>query len=108
MNLPELTKTEQSLLWDQGHIGPGHPKAAVLLTIAEALKTSGYDWATVLNIFKIIQQNNHLPKLFSIVNNKFLVFTNADETSQILYNLDSCEYTEDPAENKLIALTFWI
>ena len=49
VNLPELTKAEQMLLWGQGQVNLDHPKATVVLTIAEA-KSSGYDWATILNI----------------------------------------------------------
>tara|TARA_Y100001937_G_scaffold24098_1_gene34655 strand:- start:1359 stop:1679 length:321 start_codon:yes stop_codon:yes gene_type:complete len=106
VNLPELTKAEQTLLWGQGQVNLDHPKATVILTIAEALKSSGYDWATVLNIFKVIQEGESLPTHFSIVNNKFLVFSSGP--GQTIYSLESCEYVKDPGEGKLMALTFWI
>jgi hypothetical protein len=108
VKLPELTKAEQSLLWDQGQVSPGHPKAEIVTSIAEALKSSGYDWATTLNIFKVIQEGSVFPTHFSIVNNKFLVFPNSENSRPTIYNLDTCEYVESPEENKLMALTFWM
>tara|TARA_A100001201_G_scaffold115088_1_gene98710 strand:- start:114 stop:434 length:321 start_codon:yes stop_codon:yes gene_type:complete len=106
VNLPELTKAEQMLLWGQGQVNLDHPKATVVLTIAEALKSSGYDWATILNIFKVVQERGELPSHFSIVNNKFLVFPSG--SSQAIYNLQDCEYVKEPGESKLMALTFWM
>ena len=108
MKLPELTKAEQSLLWDQGQVSPGHPKAEIVTSIAEALKSSGYDWATTLNIFKVIQEGSVFPAHFSIVNNKFLVFPDSENSRPTIYNLDTCEHVDSPGENKLMALTFWM
>ena len=107
VSLPELTIVEQSLLWDQGHVTPDHPKADIVLSIAEALKSAGYDWATILNIFKIIQESPSFPTHFSIVNNKFLVFSTSDD-GQIIYSLNECKYIDSPGEHKLMALTFWM
>jgi len=107
MNLPELTISEKSLLWDQGFVDLDHPKADLLLSVAEALKSSGYDLATVLDIIKRIQEFAYLPSYFSIVNNTFLVFPKAED-EQYIYSLLDCEYIDSPGERKLMALTFWM
>ena len=107
MNLPELTIPEKSLLWDQGFVDLDHPKADILLSVAEALKSSGYDLATVLDIIKRIQEFDYLPAYFSIINNKFLAFPKVKDEQRI-YSLLDCEYIDSPEERKLMALTFWI
>jgi hypothetical protein len=122
----ELTKSEQALIWDQGFIDAKHPIADKVLSIAEALKTSGYDLATILGIMKGIQNNPYslLPKYFSIVNNKYLVVPYIKgpnpnkETSHkeiisdmCIFNLNDGSDTplvDLPDEPKLMALTFWL
>ena len=108
----ELTKPEQSLIWDQGFMDAEHPSAPRLLSITEALKASGYDLATILGIVKGVQSNSILPEYFSIINNKYLVFPITGSPSDVYVfdlndGLDN-PLTDLPDEPKLMALTFWL
>jgi hypothetical protein len=104
--LQGLSPAEQSLLWDQGFVGPDHKKAEAIMSIAEALKASGYDFATILIIIKLIQGEDGLPSHFSIVNNRFIVIP-----AVRVYDLSQGAYLgsdEGAGIRKLMALTFWI
>jgi len=105
-----LTTAEQTLVWDQGTVNKGHDKANILLSVSEALKSSGFDFATILTIMKIIQERGDLPNVFSIVNNEYLVFSYNAE-AETVYDLTEGEYLEHPVGTsirKLMALTFWL
>ena len=107
-----LTTSEQLLIWDQGTVNEGHDKSGILLSVSEALKSSGFDFATILTIMKVIQEWGELPDSFSIVNNEYLVFSYSEEELETVYNLTKGEYLEGhPACDgirKLMALTFWL
>lgn len=109
-----LTTSEQLLIWGQGAVNEDHDKSGILLSVSEALKSSGFDFATILTIMKVIQEQGELPDSFSIVNNEYLVFSYgySEEESETVYNLAKGEYFEEhPACDgirKLMALTFWL
>ena len=109
MNLTELTKPEQSLVWDQGFMTLDHPKAERLLAIVEALKASGFDLATVLSIVKGIQKYGALPTHFSIINNRYLSLPTEQATLLLdIDDIDGGALKAPVSEQKLVALTFWL
>ena len=77
--------------------------AETLLPICEALKLSGYETATIADIMRHIQEEQQIPKKFSIVNNRYLV-----HKPDIVYDLHKSEVLwEQPNEPKKIAIIFW-
>lgn len=117
MNLVPLTNPEQGLMWEQGFMTPDHPQAERLLSVVEALKTSGYDLATVLSIVKGIQSiagyadTQELPKHFSIINNKYLSVPLQLGRGSAFFDIEEIgapELDTTPDEQKLMALTFWL
>ena len=120
MSLETLTQSEQSLVWEQGFMTSAHPQASRLLSVIEALKTSGYDLATVLSIVKSLQYGPYaaaqsLPKHFSVINNKYLSVPLIDDGGQnyrsYIFDIDVMNapvLTTPPTERKLMALTFWL
>ena len=117
MNLISLTNPEQSLIWEQGFMTPDHPQAERLLSVVEALKTSGYDLATILSIVKGIQNSlgyadiQELPKHFSIINNKYLSVPLQSGQESAFFDIEEIgapALEATPGEQKLMALTFWL
>lgn len=109
-NLNSLSTSEQTLIWDQGFVNEDHTEANALLSISEALKASGYDFATVLTIMKCIQIRGKLPPYFSIINNEFLVFPDHPQ-EEAVFNITTGTWLDSVIQTpirKLMALTFWL
>ena len=71
-----------------------------LIPIGQALKLAGYDFSTILDIFRHL--GGDPSAYFSIVNNRYLAIP-----GQSLYDLVECIEVDTPPEKKLMALTFW-
>jgi hypothetical protein len=77
---------------------------AKLLPICEALKLSGFDVAIIADIMNQLQLETELPKKFSIVNNRYLVYRQG-----LVYDLHLAQVMpEEPNEPKKMAVIFWL
>ena len=93
-----LSKSEKRLFIQR------HEMADKLLPICEALKLSGYETAVIADIMRNLQVDPVLPKKFSIVNNRYLVY-NHDMVYDLLHSQPMGVQPEEP---KRMALVFWL
>lgn len=81
-----------------------HELADRLLPICEALKLAGYETAVIADIMRMLQTEPALPKKFSIVNNRYLVYN-----QDLVYDLvHSQALGVQPEEPKRMAIVFWL
>lgn len=93
-----LSKSEKRLFIQR------HEMADRLLPICEALKLSGYETAVIADIMHNLQLESTLPKKFSIVNNRYLVYN-----QDMVYDLHHSQpLGVQPEEPKKMALVFWL
>lgn len=93
-----LSKSEEKLFIKKSDWEPK------LLPICEALKLSGFDIATIADIMTQLQLEIKMPKKFSIVNNRYLVYRQG-----LVYDLlNARTLAEEPDEPKRMAVIFWL
>lgn len=124
INSTELSEAEQYLIWDQGGVDDSHPDADKLLSIASALKLSGFKLPAILSVFRGIfatavypkDSVPELPPFVTIMNNRYAmvpIFESecglAGESNVFDINtLSNKPLSTRPDEPRLMALTFWI